>query len=344
MANVDRKWLPPALIVLAIGASALVFPSLPPMVDASIHGIFPTDALPAAPLMPRGVVAFGIPALALIIWSMFSVFRRPAGQRLGRTLFRSAPAEVTKADQFDRFGTTYETIVFGVVLVLVGLHTAVLSAALNAGGTATRILGISFGVSLVVMGNVMPRLRPNWVAGLRTKRTLEDPHLWRSAHRVFGTSLVISGVLTVLVAIAAPRYGFAFGLVGLIVSTVVGGAAASRRSISTPAVALLIAGLLCGWQSHDAGALARQSSAPAAGAHLRSQVLLEEVIHPMPRVSNDKAPIEVVEFAGIRHEGREIALPRLQQMIDEQHGVDVRDVDVGRPVQNQEWVLNLIDV
>ncbi len=247
MANVDRKWLPPALIVVAIAASAVAFPSLPPMVDAGINGVFPTGALPRAPLMRRDVVAFGIPLLALIVWSMFSIFRRPASQGLGRSLFRSAPAEVTTADQFDRFGNTYETIVLGVVLVLVGVHAAVLTAALNAGGIATRILGISFGVSLVVMGNVMPRLRPNWVAGLRTKRTLEDPRLWRSAHRVFGTALVVSGLLTVVVAIGAPRYAFVFGLAALIVSTVAGGVAATRRSASTPAVALLIAGLLCGW-------------------------------------------------------------------------------------------------
>jgi uncharacterized membrane protein len=248
MANVDRKWLPPALIVLAVVASTVVFPSLPPMVDAGFDSAFPSGALPPAPPMRRDVVAFGIPALTLIVWSMFTVFRRPAGQRLGRRLFRSAPTEVTSAEQFDRFGNTYETIVLGVVLVLVGVHAAVLAAALNAGGSATRILGISLGVSLVLMGNVMPRLRPNWVAGLRTKRTLEDPQLWRSAHRVFGTALVISGLLTVLVAIAMPRYAFAFGLGALIVSTVVGGVAATRRSTSTPATALLLAGLLCGWQ------------------------------------------------------------------------------------------------
>lgn len=252
MANVDRKWLSPALIALAIGASTVVFSSLPPMVDAGIDRLFPSGALPPAPRLRREVVTFGIPALALIVWSMFSVFRRPGSQRLGRSLFRAAPAEVTTAERFDRFSTTYETIVFGVVLVMLGLHAALLAAALHQPGIATRILGTSFGVSLMVMGNVMPRLRPNWVAGLRTKRTLDDPQLWRSAHRTFGTSLVVSGLLTAVVAIATPQYGFAFGLGALVVSMLIGGVAATRRSPTTPATALLIAGLLCGWRSDDA--------------------------------------------------------------------------------------------
>ena len=77
---------------------------------------------------------------------------------------------------------------------------------------------------------------------------------------------------------------------------------------------------------------------------LRTQVLFEERVHPVPRVANDEAPIEVVEFTGVRHEAYEIAFPRLQQMIDQEHRVNERHVDIRRPVQNQQRMLNLIDV
>jgi uncharacterized membrane protein len=77
------------------------------------------------------------------------------------------------------------------------------------------------------MGNVMPRLRPNWVAGLRTKRTLNDPQLWRSAHRAFGQALVVSGIITVAAAMVSPRYGFIVGL-ALLIAALIAGAIATR--------------------------------------------------------------------------------------------------------------------
>jgi hypothetical protein len=229
MANVDRKWLPPAFIALAIAASLIVFPTLPPLVGSIFDDLFPAGVLPPSPPMARAVVAFGIPVLAFIVWTAFRILRMPAAQPLGRKMFRNAPAAVTSAEQFERFSKSYEAIVLGVVLLLVGLHAAVLSAALQHSAMAARILAVSLGLSLVVMGNVMPRLRPNWVAGLRTRRTLADPQLWRSAHRAFGTALVASGLLTVAVAVAAPRYGFVIGLGVLVVSLLVGAVATSRR-------------------------------------------------------------------------------------------------------------------
>jgi uncharacterized membrane protein len=78
------------------------------------------------------------------------------------------------------------------------------------------------------MGNVMPRLRPNWIAGLRSKRLLEDPQLWRSTHRTFGAALVGSGIVTVVAAMIVPRYGLLVGI-GLLLASLVVGAVASVR-------------------------------------------------------------------------------------------------------------------
>jgi uncharacterized membrane protein len=90
------------------------------------------------------------------------------------------------------------------------------------------------GASLVLMGNVMPRLRPNWVAGLRTRRNLEDPQLWRAAHRAFGAAFVASGILTIAVGLVAPRYGLMTGILAMVASLVVGLVASGRPSLDTP--------------------------------------------------------------------------------------------------------------
>jgi hypothetical protein len=230
MAHVDRKWLSAALIALATAGSLVVSRMLPPSVGVQWENLLPTAALAGSRPVSREIALFGGPALAIVVWTTFRFFRGPAGQRLGRALFRNAPAAVTSEQQFDRFSNAYETILLGLVGLIIGMHAAMLAALLQHPLLAARLVAISIGVSLVVMGNVMPRVRPNWVAGLRTKRTLEDPQLWRSAHRAFGTALVASGLITVLVAVTAPRYGFLVGLGAVVVSLLIGAVASGRRS------------------------------------------------------------------------------------------------------------------
>ena len=65
------------------------------------------------------------------------------------------------------------------------------------------------GLTLVVIGNLLPRLRPNLVIGIRTARTLSDRSAWARANRtagyatvVAGSSLLIAGMLPSLPVIA----------------------------------------------------------------------------------------------------------------------------------------------
>jgi uncharacterized membrane protein len=178
--------------------------------------------------MPRWVALSLVPALALVLWAGFRAAPTAAGARVGRFLWRRAPSAVTSPEQFERFRKSYDTVVLSVVMLLLGVHAAIIVGALGYPAIATRIVPAVLGVCLIVMGNVMPRLRPNWVAGVRTTRTLEDPQLWRTTHRAFGTAFVVSGFLTILVALLAPRYGLVTGLGALMLSCVVGLVASMR--------------------------------------------------------------------------------------------------------------------
>lgn len=230
MPSVNLKWFPPVLIALAMAASAMVYPRLPATVTLPLEGLLPFPVTSAADPAPRLLAVSLIPALALLLWVGFRLAPTAAGQRIGRRLFRHAPDEVTSPAQFERFGKTYDAIVLGVVLLVVGLHVAMLAAAMQAPDVAARLVPAVLGGSLVLMGNVMPRLRPNWVAGLRTKRMLKDPRLWRSTHRIFGRALVASGILTILTALIAPQYGLLVGIGLLLASLVIGGVMSTRRT------------------------------------------------------------------------------------------------------------------
>jgi hypothetical protein len=233
MANVDRRWLPPILITGAGVASLIAQKRLPPTFRLDLNGLFPWFTPPSEP-GPRWIALWLMPAVALLLWIGFRLAPTAAGERLGRRLFRNAPDEVTAPAQFDRFGKTYETIVLAIVLIILGFHAGFLAAAFHANLAAVRTLLLVLGASLALLGNVMPRLRPNWVAGLRTQRLLSDPQEWRRAHRTFGTAIFASGIVTMLAAIAAPRYGLLVGIGGMLVSCLVGLTAVRTRGKGTP--------------------------------------------------------------------------------------------------------------
>jgi hypothetical protein len=234
MASVVRRWLPAMLVAAATAASVAVYDRLPPSVDLRLEGVLPFEVSEPARPLSREVALFLLPAVTLIVWAAFRAAPTAAGQRIGRRLFRSAPEAVTSVGQFDRFGTTYDTIVLGVVLLFIGLHAAILAALLQYPAMASRIIPVTLGVSLVLMGNVMPRLRPNWVAGLRIKRNFENPQLWRSAHRAFGAAFVVSGLLTMAVGVIAPRYGVVTGIASVLASCIVGFIASTRPLPAPP--------------------------------------------------------------------------------------------------------------
>src|SRR5215216_3558236 len=159
MASVDRRWLPPTLIAAAGAASVVAAGRLPATVNLRFEGVLPFAAMNASGPAPRWLILSAMPVLALIMWLAFRLAATTFGEGVGRRMFRHAPDAVTSPKQFERFSNTYETIVLGVVMLCLGLHAAALAAALQAPAIAARLLPAVLGVSLLLMGNVMPRLR-----------------------------------------------------------------------------------------------------------------------------------------------------------------------------------------
>lgn len=230
MANVDRRWIAPALIAATFAASAIAYTRLPSSVTLDMSALLPFSAPDNDEPAPRWLAAFLIPSVSVLLWLGFRFATTERAQRVGRWFFRNAPAEATSTGQFARFSETYETIVLGVVTLILGVHAGLLAAAFQRSMLGARMMGLTLALFMVVVGNVMPRLRPNWVAGVRAARTLADPDLWRTTHRAFGAALVGSGILTLVVALVAPRYSLVAGIALLAVSCVVAFVTTTRGS------------------------------------------------------------------------------------------------------------------
>src|SRR5207237_9673289 len=65
----------------------------------------------------------------------------------------------------------------------------------------------------------------------------------------------------------------------------------------------------------------------------RSEVGVEKIFDAVPCVVEHVLAREVVELARVRHEANEGPFPVLRQLIDQQHGVAVRTVDVRDAMQ-----------
>jgi hypothetical protein len=202
----------------------------------------------AAPPVSRTFAALGLPTIVLAVWLVLRFLASPLGERMGRRFLPSWLVSArTGADAVGRFGPTFDVIVAALVAGLLLFHAVVLGTVLGWPAWTPRIFSALVGAGLVAVGNVIPRTRPNWIAGLRTRRTLSDPDLWRLTHRWFGALLMITGLATIAASWFGAPIAVLVGLGGSLVSAVVasimaarGGAGASGDK-SSAAIALLVA-------------------------------------------------------------------------------------------------------
>lgn len=101
-----------------------------------------------------------------------------------------------------------DAIVARVAVFVVSVHAAVLAGVLgllSGEAWASRVVPLMLGVTLIGVGNLVPRIRPNRAIGIRTERTLSDRACWLRTHRRVGYLVVAGGVVVVLSALAVPE-------------------------------------------------------------------------------------------------------------------------------------------
>lgn len=178
-----QRWYPVLLAALGALLSVVVYSRLPS--SLAIH--WDLDGNPNG-WMPRPIGAFFGPVFLLVLWQ----------------LLRLAPRIDPRQENYARFGGAYDTIVAGVLLLVLATHVITILFALGIHVPIGRLVPALVGVLFVVMGNVMPRLRSNWWFGVRTPWTLSNERVWARTHRLAGYCMAGAGILMVLAALALP--------------------------------------------------------------------------------------------------------------------------------------------
>jgi uncharacterized membrane protein len=100
----------------------------------------------------------------------------------------------------------YDAIMLRFMVFVVGVHATVLAGLLGmlrGQEWAAQIVPLMLGFTIISIGNLLPRTRPNLAIGIRTRRTLSDRALWIRVHRSAGYIVVACGAVIVFSAIAS---------------------------------------------------------------------------------------------------------------------------------------------
>lgn len=71
----------------------------------------------------------------------------------------------------------------------------------------SKLLFGIFGAAMIVLGNIMPKLRMNAIIGLRTTWSMKNETTWKKSQRFGGITFMIAGVM--IVAVSCLTTGFA---------------------------------------------------------------------------------------------------------------------------------------
>jgi uncharacterized membrane protein len=164
-----------AAIALMLLAGAWAWLSLPPGAQVPIH--WGVDGQPDG-YADKTVGLFLLPGVAVGVVLLFVAIPRIEPRRAN----------------LERSGKAYGAMWIGVMVLLGALQLLAVAFAMGATFDLTDLALIGTGALFVVIGNYLPKVRPNYLVGIRTPWTLTSDLAWARTHRVGGRLFVIEGV------------------------------------------------------------------------------------------------------------------------------------------------------
>jgi uncharacterized membrane protein len=186
-----RKWLAPGIILLTIAFTVSVYSSLP-------------DRMPVQWGIRGNVNRYGSRAEAAFLMPIVMI-----GLLL---LLRVLPRIDPRRGNYAKFGDTYDLLVNSLIGLFAVMHVALLGTALGWPISMERLVPALVGLQFLILGNALPRARPNWWFGIRTPWTLSNDRVWMRTHRVGGYLLAAAGIVLLVAAAMPGAWSVALGI------------------------------------------------------------------------------------------------------------------------------------
>lgn len=174
-----RRLLQPLLVFLALSATALAWARLPERMPMHWNIAGEVDRYGS-----RAEGALLLPLVMVATWAMMRVLPRIDPRRAS----------------YAKMAGTYDLVITIVLASLLVLHVTILAVALGYPVDVSTVAPLVVGAVFMVIGNVLPRARPNWWFGIRTPWTLSNDRVWARTHRVGGYAMLAAGLGMVMVA------------------------------------------------------------------------------------------------------------------------------------------------
>ncbi len=151
--------------------------------------------------------AFLIPAIILVMYIICMVARKITQK------------SSTDDDRTRRNLEVGDTVVLLLVVLLDAIDVFVLllmrgtASAKNAEGIAVSILSTVIGLAFILLGNIMPKTKPNAFLGMRLSFTMDTDEHWYIANRAGGIAMVLAGLATIIAGLLLRNIGYVFVMV-----------------------------------------------------------------------------------------------------------------------------------
>ncbi len=136
-------------------------------------------------------------------------------------VLRYVPQLDPKRRNFPLHAPAYWLVANVLLGFLAVIHVAIIGYNLGWIVSLNAVIGIAMGVLFIITGNVLTRVRPNWIFGVRTPWTLSSDLSWRETHRLAGYLFVATGILVLLCGLIRPGTMFTVLMTGLIASALI---------------------------------------------------------------------------------------------------------------------------
>jgi uncharacterized membrane protein len=175
-----RKWYPWVIVAAVVAFSLVVYKRLPERLPThwNAHG-----------------VVNGWSNRAFAVWLVPSIIAVMA------LILPLLPNIDPRRANFEKFRPTYDLGINAIITMLGVMHVFLLGAGLGWPLSMERIMPLLAGGLFILLGNVLPRARPNWWFGIRTPWTMSNDRVWERTHRLGGYLFVGAGLLLMLFAL-----------------------------------------------------------------------------------------------------------------------------------------------
>jgi uncharacterized membrane protein len=109
-------------------------------------------------------------------------------------VFVAIPRIEPRRTNLERSAKSFGAIWIATLLLLAALQGLVAAVALGADIDVTKLILAGTGVVFLVIGNYLPKVRPNYLVGIRTPWTLTSDLSWTRTHRLGGRLFVLAGL------------------------------------------------------------------------------------------------------------------------------------------------------